>query len=105
MRATLVLVATAMIVLNGCATTSSSTAIAPTGTAWEGPILVSQAGIPAGVEYKVVGSVQADAQAGYDGASSLYPLLAAEAKKLAEKTEKEKAKADAEAKKKAATAV
>ena len=77
------LVAVAMLfALNGCSTTSSSTAIGPTGPAWEGPILVSQATIPAGIEYKVIGSVQADARVGYDSAASLYPLLAAEAKKM-----------------------
>jgi uncharacterized protein YbjQ (UPF0145 family) len=43
---------------------------------------VTQSAIPAGVEYKVLGSVQADARAGYDSAVSLYPLLAAEAKKI-----------------------
>jgi hypothetical protein len=68
--------------MSGCATKSSSTSVGPTGPAWDGPILVSQATIPSGVEYKVVGSVQADAQVGYDSAVSLYPLLAAEAKKM-----------------------
>lgn len=77
------LVAVAMLfALNGCSTTSSSTAVAPAGPVWEGPILVSPAEIPAGIEHKVLGSVQADARAGYDSAASLYPFLAAEAKKL-----------------------
>ena len=72
-----------LIVVTGCSTTSSSNAIGPfAGAAWEGPILVSQSTIPAGVEYKVIGSVQADARVGYDSAASLYPLLAAEAKKM-----------------------
>ena len=71
-----------LFAVSGCSTTSSSNAIAPLGAAWEGPILVSQAAIPAGIEYKVIGSVQADARAGYDSAASLYPLLAAEAKKI-----------------------
>ena len=70
------------LALIGCSTTSSSNAIAPAGPAWQGPILVSQAAIPAGIEYKVVGSVQADARVGYESAVSLYPLLAAEAKKI-----------------------
>lgn len=69
-------------VISGCATKSSSTAVGPIGPVWEGPILVSQAAIPSGIEYKVMGSVQADAQVGYDSAASLYPLLAAEAKKM-----------------------
>lgn len=78
-----VLVAVAMLfVLNGCSTRSSSAAHGPKGPAWEGPILVSQSAVPAGIQYKVIGSVQADARAGYDSATSLYPLLAAEAKKL-----------------------
>lgn len=77
-----VIVVSMLFVINGCSTTSSSNAIAPVGPAWEGPILVTQAAIPAGIEYKVIGSVQADARAGYDSAVSLYPLLAAEAKKI-----------------------
>jgi len=68
--------------ISGCAARSSSLAVAPTGTAWQGPILVTQAGIPAGIDYKVIGSVQADAQAGYDAAATLYPLLAEEARKM-----------------------
>lgn len=76
------LVVSMLVLVNGCSTTSSSNAIGPAGPAWEGPILVSQAPIPAGIEYKVIGSVQADARAGYDSAVSLYPLLAAEARKI-----------------------
>jgi len=71
-----------LLALNGCSTTSSSKATGPTGAAWDGPVLVSQSAVPAGIQYKVIGSVQADARAGYDSATSLYPLLAAEAKKL-----------------------
>ena len=70
------------LVVNGCATRSSSTPIALAGPVWEGPILVSQSPVPAGVDYKVVGSVSADARVGYDSVASLYPLLAAEAKKM-----------------------
>jgi uncharacterized protein YbjQ (UPF0145 family) len=47
-----------------------------------GPILVSQAAIPSGIDYKVIGSVEADARVGYDSAASLYPLLAEEARKI-----------------------
>ena len=83
MNPRIALVSVAMLVaFNGCSTTSSSTAIGPTGPAWESPILVSQSAIPAGIEYQVIGSVQADARAGYDSATSLYPLLAVEAKKM-----------------------
>lgn len=71
-----------LLALNGCSTTSSSNAVGPVGSTWEGPILVTQATIPAGIAYKVVGSVQADARVGYDSAASLYPLLAAEARKI-----------------------
>lgn len=71
-----------LLALNGCSTTSSSNAVGPVGRTWEGPVLVTQAAIPAGIAYKVVGSVQADARAGYDSAASLYPLLAAEARKI-----------------------
>jgi hypothetical protein len=81
LRSTLALCAM-LLALSACSTTTSSTAMAPTGKPWEGPILVSQAAIPEGVEYKVIGSVQADARAGYDSAANLYPLLAAEAKKM-----------------------
>ncbi|QJR09504.1 hypothetical protein DSM104443_00548 [Usitatibacter rugosus] len=76
------IVVSLLLVVTGCSTTSSSTALAPGGPVWEGPILVTQSAIPAGIEYKVLGSVQADARAGYDSAVSLYPLLAAEAKKI-----------------------
>jgi len=61
------IVALALIfALNGCSTTStsSSTAIAAAGPAWEGPILVSPAAIPSGIEYKVIGTVQAEARVG-----------------------------------------
>jgi hypothetical protein len=71
-----------LLALNGCSTTSSSNAVGPVGPTWEGPILVTQGTIPAGIAHKVVGSVQADARAGYDSAASLYPLLAAEARKI-----------------------
>lgn len=43
---------------------------------------MTQAAIPEGIQYKVIGTVQADAKAGYDRAETLYPLLAAEARKL-----------------------
>jgi uncharacterized protein YbjQ (UPF0145 family) len=68
---------------SGCSATSSSAAVDPSSPAWEGgAILVSTAEIPAGIEYKVMGSVQANARAGYKSATTLYPLLAAEARKI-----------------------
>ena len=60
---------------------------APYRTAFSGqspgdPILVTPSAIPPGVEHTVVGQVQAEARVGYDSVESLYPELAAEAKKL-----------------------
>jgi len=77
-----VIVAAMLFAMSGCATRSSSTAVDPSAPAWEGQILVSPAAIPSGIEYKVMGSVQANAKVGYDSAASLYLLLAAEAKKI-----------------------
>ena len=67
----------------GCSPVSSSTAVAasPAGEL-AGPVLVSREAVPTGIEYKVLGTVKANNRAGYDSAESLYPLLAAEAKKL-----------------------
>ena len=67
----------------GCSPVSSSTAVSasPAGEL-EGPVLVSRDAVPTGIEYKVLGTVKANFRAGYDSAESLYPLLAAEAKKL-----------------------
>ena len=50
-----------LFALSGCSTTSSSTAVVLALPAWGGPILVSQSAIPSGIEYKVIGSVEADA--------------------------------------------
>src|SRR5882757_4869060 len=66
----------------GCASSSSTAVSAPPAGVSTGPVLVSQAAVPAGIEYKVLGTVKANYQAGYDSAGSLYPLLAAEARKL-----------------------
>jgi hypothetical protein len=67
----------------GCSPVSSSNAVpaSPAGAS-EGPVLVSREAVPTGIEYKVLGTVKANFRAGYDSAESLYPLLAAEAKKL-----------------------
>src|SRR5687767_2166925 len=67
----------------GCSPVSSSNAVPATpASASEGPVLISQDAVPTGIEYKVLGTVKANFRAGYDSAESLYPLLAAEAKKL-----------------------
>ncbi|MDB5913060.1 MAG: hypothetical protein JWP22_1735 [Ramlibacter sp.] len=81
-RSAFILSISIVVLLQGCATRSSSRALAPTEGVWSGPVLVSQTTIPAGIEYKVIGSVSADARAGYDRVVTLYPLLAAEARKL-----------------------
>lgn len=75
--------AAALLLAAGCATKSSSniTSTSPVA-AWEGPVFVTQQGLPAGVDHQVIGSVSADANAGYDSVTSLYPALAAEAKKI-----------------------
>jgi uncharacterized protein YbjQ (UPF0145 family) len=67
----------------GCSPVSSSNAV-PASPAREsaGRVVVSQDVVPTGIEYKVLGEVKANFRAGYDSAESLYPLLAAEAKKL-----------------------
>ena len=67
----------------GCSPVSSSNAVpASPASQSEGPVLVSQEAVPTGIEYKALGTVKANFRAGYDSAESLYPLLAAEAKKL-----------------------
>lgn len=71
-----------LLTLHACGTRSSGKALVPAPSAWTGPVLVTQHALPAGVEYTVLGSVSADARAGYDSAASLHPLLATEARKL-----------------------
>jgi hypothetical protein len=67
----------------GCSPVSSSNAVpASPASESEGPVLVSREAVPTGIEYKVLGTVKANYRAGYDSAESLYPLVAAEAKKL-----------------------
>lgn len=80
----LVAILSATIFIAGCATTSSSNTVEPTTASnkWDGPVFVSTAALPAEVKYTVIGTVQADAKAGYSGEASLYPFLAAEARKI-----------------------
>ena len=84
MRQRVAVLAAALLLAAGCATTSSSNVVSPTSpvTAWEGPVFVTQQPLPAGVEHQVIGSVSADANAGYESVTTLYPALAAEAKKI-----------------------
>ena len=67
----------------GCSPVSSSTAVSasPAGAS-TGPVLISQDAVPTGIKYKELGTVRANYRAGYSNAESLYPLLAAEARKL-----------------------
>jgi hypothetical protein len=83
MKQKIAAVAAALLFAAGCATTSSSnvTSTSPVA-AWEGPVFVTQQGVPAGVDHQVIGSVSADANAGYESVTTLYPALAAEAKKI-----------------------
>lgn len=75
--------AAALLLAAGCATKSSSTVLTTSPVAaWQGPVFVTQQALPAGVEHEVIGSVSADATAGYDSVTTLYPALAAEAKKI-----------------------
>ena len=71
------------ILVASCAATSTSNVTGPTTVPkWDGPVFVSQAPLPAEIKHTVIGTVQADARAGYSGAESLYPLLAIEARKI-----------------------
>ncbi|MBL8287079.1 MAG: hypothetical protein JNL85_03765 [Rubrivivax sp.] len=75
--------ALAALVVAGCAATSSSTITAASAPPkWEGPVFVSAEALPPGIKHTVVGTVQVDARAGYAGAATLYPALAAEARKI-----------------------
>ena len=81
-RGALILSLLVVVLLHGCTTRATSRALAPVEQVWSGPVYVSQETIPAGIPYKVVGTVSVDARAGYDRVATLYPLLAAEARKL-----------------------
>lgn len=65
-----------------CSTTPYPTAFGATGESSEAPILVTPSALPPDIEHTVLGAVQAEARVGYDSAASLYPELAAEAKKM-----------------------
>ncbi len=73
----------ALFLIGGCASTSSSIVTAPTAAPkWTGPVFVSEAALPAGIKHTVIGTVSADANSGYSGGASLYPLLATEARNM-----------------------
>lgn len=50
--------------------------------AWAGKVVVSPAALPANVEHKVIGTVNAESTFGYAGVETLYPTLAEEARKM-----------------------
>ena len=76
------LLAAAGLAVFVCTSAPYQTAIGAAGQPPGEPILVTPSAIPPGVEHTVLGQVQAEARVGYDSAESLYPELAAEAKKL-----------------------
>lgn len=82
-RALVAIVVTAAVFAAGCSTTSSSNPVSTAPVAaWTGKVFVSQAPLPQGGKYKVMGTVEATAKVGYSGADSLHPLLADEARKI-----------------------
>jgi hypothetical protein len=76
-----ILILPSMALVAGCSTVATSNPIAP-GARYDGPVFVSEAAVPAGINYKIIGSVQAEARVGYARVPELYPLLAEDAKKI-----------------------
>lgn len=68
--------------IGGCATSSSKAFSDAPVAAATGPVFVTQVTLPATIDYKVVGSVSAEANSGYERVPALYPLLAEEARKI-----------------------
>jgi hypothetical protein len=67
--------------MSGCSTVTTSNVTATSAEQpWEGKVFISQEPIPESINHKVIGTVES--KAGYQGASSLCPLLAEEAKKI-----------------------
>ncbi len=67
----------------GCSSVSKSNVTSTTQeTPWDGTVFITQEQMPDSIEFKLIGTVEAKARAGYKGVESLYPLLAAEAKKI-----------------------
>ncbi|MBL8510372.1 MAG: hypothetical protein JNM52_01895 [Betaproteobacteria bacterium] len=75
-------IVTSALIFSGCAAKISSTVVGSPEPPWTGALLISAEPMPPGIEYKLIGSVSVDAQSGYNSAASLYPELAAEAKKI-----------------------
>jgi hypothetical protein len=77
------LIAAALVLASaGCSSVASSKANGNTAKAWSGPVVVLQSSLPAGIEFKDLGSVKANARGGYSSVESLYPILATEARKM-----------------------
>ena len=75
---------TLALAISGCSSLSSSTPASggAAASAYTGKVIVSEGKLPEGSKYKVLGTVEANARAGYSSGSSLYPMLADEARKL-----------------------
>ena len=84
MKKILVLVAVSVsLALGACAGTSTSNTFGgSTEPVWAGLVFVSEAALPAEIEYQLIGTIKGEANAGYSGVTTLYPLLAAEARKM-----------------------
>lgn len=70
------------LTLASCASVSSSVPTAESGASYAGKVLVTQSALPEGTSHTVLGTVKANARAGYGKVESLYPLLATEARAL-----------------------
>lgn len=79
----MLLIAFAIVTLGGCGSTSSSTVpqVAVSEQS-KGPIFITQAELPSNIEHEIIGTVKANARAGYNSVESLYPMLAEEARKV-----------------------
>ena len=69
-----------LLLASGCATQSSSTLTGQPAAAWEGKVLVTPEALPTNIAYTDIGSVKANARAGYSSPVALYPYLADEAR-------------------------
>jgi len=68
--------------LAACSSVSSSVPNANSGASYEGRVLVTPTELPEGIRHTVLGTVKANARAGYGSVERLYPLLADEARLL-----------------------
>lgn len=78
----LIPVALLSFTLASCASVSSSVPTADSGASYAGKVLVTQSELPENTSHTVLGTVKANARAGYGGVEKLYPLLADEARAL-----------------------